>query len=321
MKAIVCTQYGPPENLKIEEIEKPVPMEGEVLVRVRAGSINSADWRMLVADPFIMRFMGPGFLRPKQRPGSDMTGTVDSVGPGVKRLKPGDDVVGDLFNVGRGAFAEYACVPEDVLCRKPAGLSFEEAAAVPLAGVTALNAVMSFGKSAPGMKVLINGASGGVGTFALQLAKLSGADVTAVCSAANREQARSLGADRVIDYRAEDFTKEGERYDLILGVNGNLPLSAYRDALRPGGAYLMVGGGNRQLFQAFLLARRYSRGDKKFGSVSSHPDSELLDAVLQLVAAGTVKVIIDKAYPMDQVAEAYRRFGTGHAHGKIVITM
>ncbi|MFA6504863.1 MAG: NAD(P)-dependent alcohol dehydrogenase [Treponemataceae bacterium] len=321
MKALISEKYGPPESLRIGEAEKPIPKQGQVLIRVRAASVNSADWRILVADPFLVRLMGGGLFKPAQRiPGSDVAGTVEALGPGCGRFKIGDAVLGDLFNCGRSSFAEYVCADENALALKPDCLTFEEAAAVPLAGVTAWHALHGPVAVGPGMKVLINGASGGVGAFALQIAKAIGAEVTAVCSAGNMEQSRALGADRVIDYRVKDFSADGPRYDLILGVNGNRSLSAYKRALRPGGTYLMVGGGGKQLFQAMLLAPLYSlTGGKKMSLVSSVPDPKALEDLLGMCAAGKVKPVIDKVFSLDQAVEAFRYLGAGHARGKVVI--
>ncbi len=320
MKALICDRYGGPENLRLADIERPQAKEGEVLVRVHAASLNSADWRMLVADPFLVRFMGGGFLKPKQRPGIDLSGVVEALGPGAKRFKVGDAVVADLFNYERGCFAEYACAPETVFYIKPPALSFEEASCLPLAGVTALTAVRDAGRVKPGMKVLINGASGGVGVYALQIAKYFGAEVTAVCASDKFDQARSLGADRLIDYRVQDFSRLPERYDLILGVNGNASLAAYKRALKPGGSYFMVGGGNRQLFQAMLLSRLASiGGNKKLGYVESQPNPARLETLCRIAGEGKLRSIIDRTYSLEEAQEAYTAFGKGHLRGKIVI--
>src|SRR5688572_6664592 len=226
MKAIVYTQYGPPDVLQLKEIEKPTPKDNEVLVKICAASVNAYDWHYMRADPFLVRLMG-GLFRPRNpRLGADIAGRVEAVGSNVTQFRPGDEVYGDLAASGNGAFAEYAAVPEHALVLKPANLSFEQAAAVPMAAVTALQGLRDAGKLQPGQKVLINGASGGVGTFAVQIAKYFGAEVTAVCSTRNIDLVRSLGADHVIDYKRDDFTQNGQRYDLILAVNGYHPLSA-----------------------------------------------------------------------------------------------
>jgi NADPH:quinone reductase-like Zn-dependent oxidoreductase len=236
MKAIVYTKYGPPDVLHLEEVKKPALNEDQVLVKVYAASINAGDWHMLTADPFPMRLMGVGLFKPKNTIlGADIAGCVEEVGRNVKQFQPGDAVFGDVFGLGSGSFAEYVSVPESALALKPSNVSFEEAAAVPVAAVTALQGLRDRGHIQPGQKVLINGASGGVGTFAVQIAKACGAEVTAVCSMRNLEMALSIGADHVIDYTKEDFTQNGQQYDLILAVNGYHPLSAYKRALTPQG--------------------------------------------------------------------------------------
>ncbi len=224
MKAIVTEQYGPPDVLHLKEVEKPAPKEGEVLVKVHAASVNAYDWHLLTADIFLVRLMGGGLLKPKNTMvGADIAGQVEAVGSNVQQFKPGDEVFGDIAPSGSGGFAEYASVPEKLLALKPDNLSFEEAAAVPMAAVTALQGLRDVGQIKPGQKVLVQGASGGVGTFAVQIAKAFGAEVTAVCSTRNLEQARTLGADHVIDYTKEDFTQNGQQYDLILAANGYPP--------------------------------------------------------------------------------------------------
>lgn len=225
MKAIVYSKYGPPEVFQLKEVEKPTPKENEVLVKIHAASVNAADWHLHRADPFLVRLMGEGFLKPKhQILGADIAGRVESVGKNIKQFKPGDEVFGDLASYGWGGFAEYVCAPENALALKPVNLSFEEAAAVPLAALTALMSLRDKGHIRSGQKVLINGASGGVGTFAVQIAKSFGAEVTAVCSTRNLDMARSIGADHVIDYTKEDFTKNGLGYDLIIAANGFHPI-------------------------------------------------------------------------------------------------
>ena len=245
MKAIVYTHYGPPEVLKLEDVQKPVPQDDEVLVKVHAASANAADWHLMRGQPFLMRLMGFGLLKPKNTIlGSDIAGRVEAVGRNVKQFQPGDEVFGNI----QGGFAEYVCAREDALVLKPANISFEEAAAVPLAALTALHGIRDKGQIKPGQKVLINGASGGVGTFAVQIAKYFWAEVTAVCSTEKMEMARSIGADHVIDYTQEDFTKSGWHYDLILGVNGFRSIFDYKRALSPRGIYVMAGGNTAQLF-------------------------------------------------------------------------
>ena len=250
MKAVVYTKYGSPDVLQIKDVEKPAPKDNEVLIKIHAASVNAYDWHFLTADIFLIRLMGGGLLKPKYtRLGADIAGRVEAVGKNVKQFQPGDEVYGMV----KGGFAEYACALEDALALKPSNLSFEEAAAVPMAAVTALQGLRDEGQIQAGQKVLINGASGGVGTFAVQIAKSFGAEVTAVCSTRNVDQARSLGADHVIDYTKEDFTKSGQQYDLILAANGYHPLSAYKRALTPKGIYVMAGGSKAQIFQAMLM--------------------------------------------------------------------
>ena len=235
MKAIIATKYGSPDVLELQEVEKPTPKADEVLVKTHAAAVNAGDWHMLRADPFLIRFLY-GLTAPKHPIlGSDMAGTVEAVGTDVTQFQIGDEVFGDLSGSGFGGFAEYTTAPENRLAHKPAGLTFEEAAAVPLAAVTALQALRDHGQIAPGKRVLINGASGGVGTYAVQIAKALGAEVTGVCSTGKMEMVRSIGADHVIDYTQEDFTQNGQQYDLILAANGFQPLSAYERALQPSG--------------------------------------------------------------------------------------
>jgi len=323
MKAIICDKYGTPDVLRLEEVEKPTPKEGEVLVKIHAASLNAYDWHILTADIFLVRLMGGGFLRPKNRiPGADVAGTVEAVGSNVTQFKPGDAVYGDLAGHTSGSFAEYVAVPERALAPKPANLSFEEAAAVPMAAVTALQGLRDVGKIQPGKKVLINGASGGVGTFAVQIAKTFGAEVTAVCSARNVEQALGLGADHVIDYTKEDFTQNGQQYDLILAANGFHPLSAYKRALAPKGIYVMAGGTMAQMFQAMLMGSWMSRGgEKKMGNISAKVNQADLNVMTGLLESGKVAPVIDKRYPLAETPDALRYLGEGHARGKVVITV
>ena len=323
MKAIVYTKYGPPDVLELKEVEKPTPQDNEVLVKVHAASVNAADWHLLTADIFLVRLMAGGLLRPKDTMlGADVAGRVEAVGRSVKEFQPGDAVFGDVFGHGSGSFAEYTSVPESALVMKPANLSFEAAAAVPLAAVTALQGLRDKGRIQSGQRVLINGASGGVGTFAVQIAKSFGAEVTAVCSTRNLDQARSLGADHVIDYTQEDFTRNGQQYDLILAANGYHSISAYKRALTPKGIYVMAGGSMAQIFQALLLGPWMSiTGGKKIGSVSAKANQKDLVTLKDLLKAGKVVPVIDKCYPLSEAAEALRYLGAGHARGKVVITV
>lgn len=323
MKAIAYTEYGPPETLRLEEVTKPVPKDNEVLVKICAASVNAADWRMMRADPFLIRLYG-GLFRPKRFPvlGADIAGRVESVGGNVSQFKQGDEVFGDVFASGFGGFAEYKCARENELVLKPSNISFEEAAAIPLAARTALHGLRDSGRVKAGQKVLIHGASGGVGTFAVQLAKYFGADVTAVCSTKKVELISSLGADHVIDYTQADFMLSVQRYDLILGVNGFRSILDYRRALSPRGKYAMIGGGSAQLFQALLLGPWISMaGSRKIVVVSSKPNREDLRFLKELVESGKIKPVIDKRYPLAAVPEAVRYVERGHAFGKVVITM
>ena len=320
MKAIVYTKYGPPDVLHLEEIEKPTPNENQVLIKVHAASINAGDYRVMRADPFLIRLMAGGLLRPKDpRIGSDVAGRVEAVGENVKQFRPGDEV----FGCGNGAFAEYVLAREAYLALKPANRSFEEAAAVPVAALTALQGLRDAGGIRPGQKVLIQGASGGVGTFAVQLAKSFGAEVTAVCSTRNLDMARSIGADHVIDYTQEDFTRNRQRYDLIFAVNGYHSLSAYKRALSPQGIYVCAGGTMPQFFQAMLLGSLMSRnGGKKMGSMwIAKVNQEDLVFLGELLKAGKIAPVLDRSYPLSEIAEAIRYVEEKHAQGKVVITV
>ncbi len=319
MKAIVYTKYGSPDVLQLKDVEKPTPKDDEVLIKIHAASVNAYDWHFLTADIFLIRLMGGGLLKPKNtRLGADIAGRVEAVGKNVKQFQPDDEV----FGMVRGGFAEYACALENALALKPSNLSFEEAAAVPMAAVTALQGLRDEGQIQAGQKVLINGASGGVGTFAVQIAKSFGAEVTAVCSTRNVDQARSLGADHVIDYTKEDFTQSGQQYDLILAANGYHPLSAYKRALTPKGIYVMAGGSMAQIFQAMLMGSWMSEtGGRKMGGVSAKRSQKDLDFLKELLEAGKVVPVIDRRYPLSEAAEALRYLGEGHARGKVVITV
>ena len=323
MKAIVCEKYGPPEVLELKEMEKPTPKDNEVLVKVHATSLNAYDWRMQRADPFLVRLMGGGLLKPKNKIlGADMAGRIELIGRNVTQFKPGDDVFGDLAGYGQGAFAEYVCAPENALALKPAKITFEEAAAVPMAAVTALQGLRDTGRIRKGQKVLINGASGGVGTFAVQIAKSFGAEVTAVCSTGKMEMARAIGADHVIDYTKEDFTKNGQHYDLIFAVNGYHPILDYKSALKPDGIYVMAGGSMSQMFQALLLGPLVSMiGNKKIRAVSAKPNQKDLIFIKELIEAGKVKPVIDRRYSLREVPQALQYLWEGHARGKVVITV
>jgi NADPH:quinone reductase-like Zn-dependent oxidoreductase len=322
MKATIYTQYGSPDIIQFKEVEKPTPKDNEVLIKVHAASVNAGDWLYLRGTPWLLRLTA-GLLKPKNIfLGADVAGRIEAVGKNVTQFQPGDEVFGDLSVSGRSAFAEYVCASETALVLKPANISFEEAAAIPVAAVTALQGLQSRGPIQPGQKVLINGASGGVGSFAVQIAKAFGAEVTAVCSTRNVSRMRSIGADHVIDYTQEDFTQNGQQYDLILAANGYHPLSAYQRALSPDGTYVMTGGAMAQLFEAMLLGPLVSMtGNKKMGNVMAKPDKENLAFMRELLEAGKVKPVIDRCYPLSEVAEAIRYLEAGHAQGKVVITV
>ena len=322
MEAIVYHSYGSPDVLKLEEVQKPAPQGDQVLVKVLAASAAAGDWHLLRADPFLTRFMY-GLLKPKHTIlGSDVAGRVEAVGRNVTQFQPGDEVFGDLSRCGFGSFAEYVCAPEDALALKPANLTFEQAAAVPVSAVTALQGLRDQGQIQPGQKVLINGASGGVGTFAVQIAKSFGTEVTAVCSTGKMAMVRSLGADHVIDYTQEDFTQNGERYDLILAANGYHPISAYQRALRPQGRYVMTGGSTAQMFQAMLLGPWLSRNSRQnMGNMLAKPNQKDLIFMKELIEAGKVTPVIDRRFPLPEVADAIRYLEAGHANGKVVITI
>ncbi|MFQ3662956.1 MAG: NAD(P)-dependent alcohol dehydrogenase [Chloroflexaceae bacterium] len=314
--------YGAPDVLQPTTVAIPTPGAGEVLVQIHAASLNQADLYLLRGEPWVAR-LSSGLRRPK-RPtlGADIAGCVVAVGGGVTHFQPGDAVYGDLSACGLGGFAEYVCVREEALAPKPASLSFAQAAAVPMAAVTALQGLRVAGSIAAGARLLIHGASGGVGTFAVQLAKAMGAHVTAVCSTRHVEQARTLGAEHVIDYTREDFTRDGRRYDLILVVNGRHPLAKYRRALSPRGRLVVVGGDAGTILRATLLGSVVSLVHSiTVRSLIARPGRDDLLFVGQLLDSGVVVPVIDRCYPLGELPEAMRYLATGHARGKIVITM
>jgi NADPH:quinone reductase-like Zn-dependent oxidoreductase len=324
MKAIVCTKYGSPDVLQLQDVAKPAPKDDEVLIGIHATSINSRDWRRMRANPFFIRLMAGGFLKPKNPIlGADVAGRVEAVGSNVRQFQPGDEVFGYLPSAtGRGTFAEYVCADENAITLKPANLTFEQAAAVPLAAMTALQGLRDNGNIQSGQKVLINGSSGGVGTFAVQIAKAFGAEVTAVCSTRNLEMVRSLGADHVIDYKKEDFTKNGQRYDLILAVNGYHPISDYLRALKPQGTYVVAGGSMFQLFQAASNKKRNSNtGGQKKHIASLMQNQKDLILIKELLESGKIIPVIDGCYPLSKTADAFWVYEREHSRGKIVISM
>jgi len=323
MKAMVYTKYGPPDVLQLQEVEKPAPGDDEVLIRVHATSIVFSDLAFVTGKPFLVRMIGSGLLKPKHRIlGVDVAGRIEAVGSKVKQFHPGDEVFGDLSGHCRGAYAEYVCAPEKALALKPANCSFEEAAAVPESAVVALQGLRDKGRIEAGHKVLINGASGGIGTFAVQIAKSFGAEVTGVCSTRNLDMVRSIGADHVVDYTQDDFTKSGRRYDLILATAGYRWLFDYRRALSPNGIHVVTGGSMAQIFQPMLLGPWISMtGSKKMVNLSVRPNQEDLTFMKELIEAGKVKPVIDRCYPLSEIAEALRYYGQGHARGRVAITV
>jgi len=325
MKAIVYTQYGSPDVLQLKEVEKPVPLDDEILIKVHAACVNAYDWHFLTADVFLIRLMGGGLLKPKNTTlGADIAGRVEAVGSQVKQFKPGDEVFGTARR-SSGGFAEYVCALEKQLVLKPANVSFEEAAAVTMAALTALQGLRDEGRIQSGQKVLIEGASGGVGTFAIQIAKSFEAEVTAVCSTTKLDIARSIGADHVIDYTKEDFTKNGKRYDLILVANGSHSVFEYKRALNPNGICVISGGGEVSivaLVRDTLLSMWISKTEnKKIGSFMANINQKDLAFMKELLETGQVKPVIDRRYMLSETAEALRYIGEGHARGKVIITV
>src|ERR1022692_312095 len=325
MKAVVYHNLGSPDVRKYEEIEKPAAGDDEVLLKVRAASVNPLDWHFMRGEPYLMR-IAAGLRKPKIiRLGADVAGQVEAVGRNVTQFKPGDQVFGGC----RGAFAEYVCTPESALATKPDNLTFEQAASVRVAALTALQGLRDKGQIRPGQKGLINGAAGGVGTFAVQIAKCFGADVTGVCSSRNVEMVRSIGADRVIDYTQQDFTKSGERYDLFLDNVGNHSLSACRRVLNPQGIYVMVGAPGGRWFGpmfgplprmvAALVLSRFTA--QKLVMILTQRSKEDLTMVRDFMADGKVTPVIDKRYGLSEVPEAIRYLEAGHARGKVVISV
>jgi NADPH:quinone reductase-like Zn-dependent oxidoreductase len=326
MKAVIYTDYGSPDVLQIRDIKKPVPNDDQILIKVRAASINPLDWHFMEGTPYIMRMMGVGLRKPKSpRVGVDVAGEVEAVGKNVTQFKPGDEVFGGK----NGAFSEYVCArAAGAIVLKPASLTFEQAASIPIAGLTALQAIRDKGKVQPGQKVLINGSSGGVGTFAVQIAKSFGAEVTGVCSTRNLDLVRQLGADHVVDYTKEDFTNGAERYDVIIDNVGTQPLSGFRRALKPNGILVMIGGGGPndggligpmgRPIKAMLLSPFTSQ---KMGMMMADLTKQDLTALGDMMQSGKVKAVIDRTYPLSQIAEALRYLEAGHARGKVIITV
>ncbi|MBK5108754.1 MAG: NAD(P)-dependent alcohol dehydrogenase [Anaerolineales bacterium] len=322
MKAIVCTKYGPPDVLELQEVKKPVPNEDEALVKIQAASLNAADLENMRGE-FVVRIAAP--FRPMYRIlGTDFAGTIEAVGKQVKQFQPGEEIWGDLsFPLGSATFAEYVCVPEDALRLKPASMTFEEAASIPTAAVVALQNLRDKRPIQPGQKVLINGAGGGVGTFAVQLAKYFGAEVTGVDSSSKLDMLRSIGADHVIDYKQEDFTTGDQHYDLVLNVVAYRSIFTYRRALRPGGTFVYVGGSTSAIFQALLFAPLLTRNsEQKMGIVPWKPNDKAdMQYLTELFEAGKISPVIDRSYPLSEVSEAARYLEGGHVKGKLVVTV
>jgi NADPH:quinone reductase-like Zn-dependent oxidoreductase len=310
MKALLYNRKGSPEKLSLTEIDKPVPEDNEVLIRVHAVSLNAADYRS----------MKMGIIPKRKIFGADVAGIIESVGTNVSAYKPGDEVMGDLASYGFGGLAGYVAAPEKAFILKPKQVSFEQAATLPLAGITALQALRK-GNIQKGQKVLIVGSAGSVGPFAVQLAKYIGAEVTGVCSTKNISQTLALGADHVIDYTKEDFLNRSSHYNLILGINGNYPLVAYRRCLTPEGRYIMVGGSLSQIFKSLLFGRLLSLGSKKMISLAAKPNNEDLKFLANLLENGVIKPVIDRRYTLDQASEAMNYMSQGHASGKVIIML
>ncbi|MDP9178403.1 MAG: NAD(P)-dependent alcohol dehydrogenase [Gemmatimonadota bacterium] len=322
MKAIVYSSYGPPDVLRLEDIPKPTPGDDEVVIQVRASTVNPADWHFMRGTPYLIRLTS-GLSKPRiTQLGIDVAGEVETVGRNVVQFKPGDHV----FGWCRGAFAEFTRIPASAIVTKPANVTFEQVACVPVAAVTALQGLRDKGRIQPGQKVLINGASGGVGTFAVQIAKSFGAEVTGVCSTGNVEMVQSIGADRVIDYTRENFTEGEQRYDLILDNAGNHSLSAVRRVLRPKGRYVQVGGPDKGQWvgpmTAPLKAVVFSRFvSQKFVMFIASGNRDDMTTLSDLMQAGKVTPVIDRRYALSEVADAIRYLEEGHARGKVVITV
>lgn len=311
MKAVIYDKNNTSDVFTLREIEKPVPNDDQVLVKIMAVSINAADYRSLSIGNI-----------PKSRIfGADIAGKVEAVGGNIKLFKVGDEVFGDILGAGFGGLAEYVAVPERYLATKPAGISFADTASLPIAALTALQGLRDLGKLQAGQNVLIYGAAGGVGTFAVQLAKYFGSQVTAVCSTRNVELVKSLGVDRVIDYTKEDYTKTGERFNVILAVNGKRSMATYLQTLLPGGFLVVAGGAFSQIFDSMFFGPLLSMGSKKVSMLSAKPNRKDLELLAKLVEDGKLKPVIEKVYPLDQAPEAFHYLMQGHARGKVVINV
>jgi len=320
MNAIVRHTYGSPDVFHLEEVPKPTAGETDVLVRVHAASANAGDWHLMRGTPFPFRLVA-GLLKPKHAIiGTDVAGRVESVGRRVTQFKPGDEVFGELSRSGFGGYAEYVVAPETALALKPSNASFEEAAATPTSGLTALQGLRK-AKIQAGQRVLIHGAAGGVGTFAVQVAKSFGTEVTAICGPGSVDVVRSIGADRVLDYTRDDFSKAGQRYDVILAVNGDRSIWDYRRALSRNGSYVMSGGSNRQLLHTLLYGPMLSLGNQKFANLLTRPSQPDLVFLKDRIETGKVKPVIDRRYALREVPKAIQYVEEGHSRGKVVITL
>jgi NADPH:quinone reductase-like Zn-dependent oxidoreductase len=311
MKAVLYNKKASPEKLIYCDVDKPVPKDNEILIRIKAVSLNAADYRS----------MKMGLIPKRKIFGADISGCIESAGKDITQLKPGDEVMGDLASFGFGGCAEYVTVPEKAVIIKPSKISFEEAATLPMAALTALQALRDKGNIQKGHKVLIVGCAGGVGTFAIQLAKYFETEVTGVCSSKNVQQSDSLGADFIIDYTKEDFSESNKLYNLILGINGNYPLLAYRKCLAPNGIYVMVGGSLSQIFKSLLFGWFFSFGPKKMRSVAAKPNRDDLQFLATLLENGKIKPIIDRRYSLDKTSDAMNYLKQGHSTGKVVINI
>jgi len=326
MKAIFAEKYGAPEVLALKEIEKPTPQDDEVLIKVYASSINSADHRTMRAQPFFVRFMGMGLFRPKQQiPGIDMAGIVEAIGKNVTQFKEGDEVYGDIESASSGAYAEYVCVPESgSIVIKPSNMTFEQAAAVPVAGITALQALKDHGQIQAGEKVLVNGASGGVGTFTVMIAKAFGAEVTGVCSARNCSIVRSCGADYVIDYKKQDVTQLEKRYDLIIDIAATITVEGYKRILAPKGRGVLVGFSTMMhMIKVILKGKKAAKkSDLRIFSMGvAKANKEDFNSLCGMMESGKITPAIDKVYPLAEAADAMRYFEEEHARAKVVISI
>jgi len=321
MKAIVLTKYGSPDVLQLKEVTKPTPKDDEVLIKVHAASVNDWDWGLMRGKPFMIRLLC-GLLKPKYKiPGVDIAGQVEAVGRNEKKFQPGDEVFGDISECGFGGFAEYVCARENALTLKPANMTFEEAAAIPHAAMLAVQGLRDKGQIQQGQKLLINGAGGGVGTFGVQIAKLYGVEVTGVDSSGKLDMLRSNGFDHVIDYKQEDFTKNGQCYDLILDAKTNRSIFDYARSLSPNGTYVTVGGSMTRLFQALILGPWISIFSKKNIRILGLKPNKDLTYMNELFEAGKLKPVIDGPYKLSEVPKAIQYFGEGKHKGKVVITV